>query len=110
MGLTAGGSGLRVGRTLLGFREGPAALHAVTEKLSVIWGATRRQYGLASATGCAQHNNGNPALCQILLIAEVLIGGDQDIKAMMLCLLQQFSVRQVAPAQLVRGGNLMIGR
>ena len=58
-----------------------------------------RQISNSWPTGCAQHNNGNPSLCQILLIAEVLISGDQDIKTMTLYLLQQLSVRQIAPAR-----------
>ena len=57
--------------------------------------------------GCAQHNNGDLSTRKVLLIPEILVGRNQNIKAALFGLLQQLAIFQMAPPEFVGGRDLM---
>jgi len=63
----------------------------------------------ARPAGGGQHDNGDFATREILLISEILIGRDQNGKAVLFGLLQQLAVFQIIPAQIKDCGDLMGG-
>ncbi len=54
----------------------------------------------ARPTGGRQHDDGDSQPTEVLLIAEVLVGGDKNLKALLLCRCQQLAVCQRTPTPL----------
>lgn len=63
----------------------------------------------ARPAGGGQHDNCDFATHEVLLISEILVSRDQNGKAVLFGLLQQFTVFQIVPAQLEGRGDLMGG-
>lgn len=63
----------------------------------------------ARPTGCGQYNDCDFAAHEVLLISEILIGRDQNGKAVLFGLLQQFTIFQIVPTQIKDRGDLMGG-
>ena len=61
----------------------------------------------ARPTGCRQHNNCDLTTREVLLISEILVGRDQNGKAALFGLVQQFTVFQIVPAKLKGRRDLM---
>lgn len=61
----------------------------------------------ARPAGCGQHNNGDCATCEVLLVAEILVGRNQNRKAAFLGLLQQVAIFQIVPTKLEGRRDLM---
>lgn len=55
----------------------------------------------------ADHNNRDPAGGQILLIAQIFVGCDENFKGCGLSRIEQNAVRQALPAQFLRENDTM---
>jgi len=55
----------------------------------------RHSLSNARPTSGRQHDDGNSPPSEVVLIAEVLVGGDKNLKALLLCHGQQLAVRQL---------------
>jgi hypothetical protein len=67
----------------------------------------RRSLSNARPTSGRQHDDGNSPPSEVVLIAEVLVGGDKNLKALQLCHGQQLAVRQSTPTRLKSGFHLV---
>jgi hypothetical protein len=61
-------------------------------------------------TGCKQNNDGNAAASEVLLVLEVLVGGDKNFKARLLCCGDEITVLELRPTLLVRCHYLMVNQ
>lgn len=63
----------------------------------------------ARPTGGGQYDDGDFSTCKVLLISKILVGGDQNRKAVLFGLLQQLTIFQMVPAQLEGRSDLVGG-
>jgi hypothetical protein len=56
----------------------------------------------------SEHDNCDPALCKALLITNVLVGCEQDLKAARFCRIEQLSVLECGPFLFCRRSNCVI--
>jgi hypothetical protein len=51
-----------------------------------------------------------PAICHVLLVAEVLIAGNKYLKCALFCLAKQFTVLEALPAHFLRSQDFVSGQ
>ena len=60
--------------------------------------------------GCEQNNGGNAAAIEVLLVLEILVSGDKDLKTRLLCCGDEIAVLKLRPTLLVRCRYIMVNQ
>jgi hypothetical protein len=95
-GLRSGAGGLSRGRSLI---EGDFNL-GIAARCRCVYGCDDAVHVPVNGwpLGVAKDHDGNPASFEILLVSDVLIGGEQDLESGFLGRFQQFAVAQICPS------------